>query len=280
MARYDRSGHDPYVDPRSGILRNRIGATDQATLDAREVEFTTARTFELTLRPEPGAFDLAHLQRIHARLFGDVYDWAGKLRTVDISKGSSTFAHHGFLEPAAADVFGRLARERHLRGLDRDAFSERAAEYLGDVNALHPFREGNGRAQRAFFGQLARASGYRLAWEGMAREAMTEASIEAMRGETRPMNALLRAHLSGRPGPDRAVPARRAEAVGVYTGPIAAVDRETVTQVVGGELVAHPRSRLTGRLASLTPGRPVVISYAGGIGRVADPPQQTRGRGR
>jgi len=277
VARYDRSGQDPYTDPRTGILRNKVGATDQATLDAREVEFTTARTLELTLRPERGGFDLAHLRRIHARLFGDVYDWAGALRSVDISKGNSAFAHHGFLGSAAADVFGRLAREQHLRGLDRDAFGERAAEYLGDVNALHPFREGNGRAQRAFFGQLARAAGYRLAWEGMTREAMTGASIEAMRGENRPMAALLRAHVSEHRELDRAVPARRAEAVGIYAGLIAAVSRETVTQAVGGELVEHARSRLTGRLDSLVAGRPVVITYAGGIGRVADP-QQKRAR--
>ena len=278
MARYDRSGQDPYTDSRTGILRNKVGAVDQATLDAREVEFTTARTLELTLRPEPGGFDLAHLRRIHARLFGDVYDWAGTLRTVDVSKGTSTFAHHGFLEPAAADVFGRLAREQHLRGLDRAAFAERAAEYLGDVNALHPFREGNGRAQRAFFGLLAREAGYRLAWEGMTREAMTGASIDAMRGENRPMAALLRAHLSEHHVPERQLPARRAEAVGVYAGPIAAMSRETVTQVVGGELVEHARSRLTGRLESLVAGQPVVIIYAGGIGHVADPQQQKRAR--
>ena len=281
MARYDRGGQDPYTDPRTGILRNKVGATDQATLDAREVEFTTARTLELTLRPEPGGCDLAHLRRIHARLFGDVYDWAGTLRSVDISKGSSGFAHHGFVESAAADVFRRLARDQHLRGLDRGAFSDRAAEYLGDVNALHPFREGNGRAQRAFFGQLARAAGYRLAWEGMTREAMTGASIEAMRGENRPMAALLRAHLSERHEPDRAPRVRPAEAHGVYVGPVEAVTRDAVTQVVAGELVEHPRSRLTGRLGSLAPGQPIVVSYAGGIGRVSDPPRQTRGgRGR
>lgn len=280
MARYDRSGPDPYTDPRTGILRNKVGATDQATLDAREVEFTTARAFELTLRPEPGGFDLVHLQRIHARLFGDVYDWAGALRTVDVSKGTSMFARHGLLEPAAADVFGRLARERHLRVLDRDAFAERAAEYLGDVNALHPFRDGNGRAQRAFFGQLAREAGYRLAWEGMTREAMTAASIEAMRGEHRPMAALLRAHLSERREPDRAVRVRPAEAAGVYAGPVAAVTREAVIQVVAGELVEHTRSRLTGRLGSLVPGQPIVVRYAGGIGRVSEPPRQkTGGRG-
>ena len=114
----------------------------------------------------------------------------------------------------------------------------------------------------------------------MTREAMTEASIEAMRGENRPMAALLRAHLSERLEPDRA-PRRQAETRGVYVGPVEAVTRETVTQVVAGELVEHSRSRLTGRLGSLAPGQPIVVSYAGGIGKVSEPPRQTRGgRGR
>ena len=152
---------------------------------------------------------------------------------------------------------------------------------FGDVNVLHPFREGNGRAQRAFFGQLAREAGYRLAWEGMTREAMTDASIDAMRGENRLMAALLRAHLFERLEPDRAPRVRPAEARGVYVGPVEAVSGETVTQVVAGEIVEHSKSRLTGRLGSLAPGQSIVVSYAGGIGRVSEPPRQKRGgRGR
>jgi len=196
VARYDPGRQDPYVDPRTGILRNRVGATNQETLNAREAEYTAARGLELTLSPEPGAFDLPHLQRIHRRLFADIYEWAGQLRTVDIVKGETRFAHHGALTSAGADLFGRLAREGHLRGLDAARFAERAGYYLGEVNVLHPFRDGNGRAQRAFFGQLARGAGYRIAWDGMTRDAVLHASIAAYHGDSGPMAALLRAHLA------------------------------------------------------------------------------------
>lgn len=202
MAKYLPGRGDPYVDSATGILRNRVGATDRETLERIEATVVAGRTAALTTRPVRGAFDLEHLQRIHRRLFGDVYDWAGTLRTVGISKGTSMFARPEFIESEGANIFGRLAREQHLRGRDPDAFGARAAEYLGDVNALHPFREGNGRTQRAFFGQLAQQAGYHIGWEGVTREAMTAASIAVMHGDARPMTALIRAHLVER-GPER-----------------------------------------------------------------------------
>jgi fido (protein-threonine AMPylation protein) len=94
-----------------------------------------------------------------------VYAWAGQLRTIDISKGGNRFAHHGFIAGAAASIFAGLAVEKYLAGLAPDAFSDRAAHYLGELNALHPFREGNGRAQREFISHLAQANGYYIAWE-------------------------------------------------------------------------------------------------------------------
>ena len=57
-------------------------------------------------------------------------------------------------------MFEKLAEKGYLKGLDATAFSTQAAHYLGEINALHPFREGNGRAQREFINQLAFKNGY------------------------------------------------------------------------------------------------------------------------
>jgi cell filamentation protein len=103
--------------------------------------------------PVTPTYDLHHLREIHRRIFGDIYDWAGQIRTVAIAKGA-TFCLPQYIESSAAVIFDDLRDEDYLRDLDRDAFTGRLAHYLGEVNALHPFREGNGRAQRAFFGQL------------------------------------------------------------------------------------------------------------------------------
>ena len=112
----------------------------------------------------PGNYDLPHLQAFHRYIFGDLYDWAGELRTVTLGKGGALFCLPQDLVATADDVFTRLARDHHLRGRDRTAFIDGLTALLAGVNALHPFREGNGRTQRAFLAQLARDAGYRIRW--------------------------------------------------------------------------------------------------------------------
>jgi cell filamentation protein len=189
------SGDDHYIDPESGVLKNRLGITDEASLESAEADFVAERSRELSETPLKGRFDLAHLQAIHRHLFGDVYDWAGQLRTIDIGKGGHLFAHHAHLQTAAAPIFNQLATERHLTALSPGVFSERAAYYLGELNALHPFREGNGRAQREFVSHLAHANGYYIAWENVSRADMLQAAIESFRGDISKLAAIIRDNL-------------------------------------------------------------------------------------
>ncbi|HRX63377.1 MAG TPA: Fic/DOC family protein [Candidatus Competibacter sp.] len=202
MAKYE--GQDHYLDPETGILRNRLGIADESELDEAEASFVAWRSYELSQEPIAGRFDLAHLQAIHRHLFGDVYDWAGEIRTIDLSKGNSYFANHARIVGAASPIFEKLAKEQSLKGLDTAAFSERAAYYLGEINALHPFREGNGRAQREFVNHLARANGYEIDWTSMSPEAMTQASIEAFhRGDTAKFAAFIRENIRQWPTSDQ-----------------------------------------------------------------------------
>lgn len=188
-------GDDPYLDPESGVLRNRLGISDEATLEQAEAALVATRSFELSLAPLNGLFDLAHLQAIHRYLFGDVYEWAGHLRTIDISKGGHLFAHHAHIVSAAAPIFHKLAEGKHLVGLGRIAFCERAAHYLGELNALHPFREGNGRAQREFISHLAHTADYYIAWKSVGRAEMLEASIQSFTGDTSRLDEIIRENL-------------------------------------------------------------------------------------
>ncbi|WP_405672266.1 Fic/DOC family protein [Streptomyces sp. NBC_01530] len=140
--------NDPYAMP-NGVLRNKLGITDHQLLAAAEADITRARLVLLAERPLPGAYDLGHLQAFHATIFGDIYPWAGELRTVNIAK-RTPFCPVRNLMPYAAEVFGRLASSGHLRDLPRQEFVIRLAALYGDLNVIHPFREGNGRTQRAF----------------------------------------------------------------------------------------------------------------------------------
>ncbi|SNX29206.1 cell filamentation protein [Polynucleobacter meluiroseus] len=181
MSRYDAD--DTYCYPGTDVLRNKAEITNAEDLDAYEGELSTLRSIEILENPIAGQFDLAHLQRIHLALFQDVYDWAGKIRTVDISRGNSRFANVRFIESAANDIFNKLARENWLRGLDVNALSKRLAHYLSEINALHPFREGNGRVQRIFISQLSQSAGYQLDYSDLEQEQIYQAMELAFNGD-------------------------------------------------------------------------------------------------
>lgn len=190
---YERDGNDPYLYPGTEVLRNLEGLKEEQSLSGFETEAVLFRHVQLLARPVPGNFDLAHLKAIHRHLFQNVYAWAGELRMVDISRGVSRFATHHFLESYSHGVFARLAEERtqwRQKGVPTD-FPECLAEYLGEINAMHPFREGNGRTQRAFIGCLAAAHGFQILWEKMDQHSMTRASILSMQGDDRMLADLL-----------------------------------------------------------------------------------------
>jgi cell filamentation protein len=151
---------DPYAYPGSSVLRNLPGIRDERDLAEFELFHTVSRARELSTRPTRGDYNLKHLQAIHRYLFQDVYSWAGQLRTVDITKANSPFAHHAFITVEAQRLATELAAENRLRGLDQPRFVQRLAYHWGEWNALHPFREGNGRALREWTRQLAGTAGY------------------------------------------------------------------------------------------------------------------------
>ena len=181
---------DPYTDSVTGVLLNKLGLGTAAELDAAEREITHAALILLGESPVHPGYDLPHVCAIHRRIFGDIYDWAGQIRTVGIAK-ASLFCLPQHIETSAAEIFRALHSENCLRDLDRQTFVARLAYYLGEVNAVHPFREGNGRTQRAFFEQLARDAGYTLAWQHLDAARNIEASAAIMRGDAEPMRKML-----------------------------------------------------------------------------------------
>ena len=181
---------DPYTDPVTGVLLNKLVLGTAAELEAAEREITHAALILLGESPVHPGYDLPHVCAIHRRIFGDIYDWAGQIRTVGIAKGN-LFCLPQHIETSAAEIFRALRSENCLRDLDREAFIARLAYYLGEVNAVHPFREGNGRTQRAFFEQLSRDAGYTLAWQHLDAARNIEASAAIMRGDAEPMRKML-----------------------------------------------------------------------------------------
>ncbi len=121
-------------------LENKLGITDSADL-AREEELISkkraAELFENSILDSLPAGGFSTLQAIHQYLFGDIYDFAGKLRTVNLAKGGFRFAPLVYLE-AALENFDKMPQS------DFDRIIEKYVE----MNVAHPFREGNGRSTR------------------------------------------------------------------------------------------------------------------------------------
>jgi cell filamentation protein len=168
---------DPHTQLGSEYPKNVFGYTDYRQLQLVEVVFVQKRTRELEETESTGSFDAAHLLSIHNHIFRDVFPWAGRLRVVDIFKGGHGFAHHVHIPAALDATISKLMAERCLTGLTAIDFVQRTAFYLGEINAIHPFREGNGRTQREFIRQLGLNAGHPLAWIGFTQAEMIEASI-------------------------------------------------------------------------------------------------------
>jgi len=183
------TAEDPYVDPGSKVLLNKLGVVDAALLRQVEAEATFLRDAQLKAVTLPGRFDLAHLRAFHRHLFGDVYPWAGEIRRVDLTR-TATFAHWAHIESYADFVFAQLREEQLLSTVDEERFLDRFTHFYAEVNAIHPFREGNGRAQRAFFRQLALHAGRRIDFGLLDPAEYNDACRVSMVGSTDPLRAL------------------------------------------------------------------------------------------
>lgn len=131
-----------YCYPNSFTLRNKFNITNSEELTIAEMEYTSLTIAEIKENPIKGDFNLKHLQDIHKHIFRDVYDWAGELRTVNISKGNP-FCNCMYIEAEAERIFSELKKENYLIGISKLNICDKLAYYLGEINVLHPFREKN-----------------------------------------------------------------------------------------------------------------------------------------
>ena len=191
-----------YIDQESGCLHNLLGIKDQKELSSAEAALVLIRCYELECafidQPVNKAFDFEHLKGIHKHLFQDVYEWAGQVRRANIGKGNTCFLPYQGIEEEANSLFSKLKQHDYLKGMSPDEFSKNAGHYMGEINYIHPFREGNGRTQREFINQLAQHSGYYIEWKNVSKGKMILASIEAERRNTRPLAELIHENLVDR----------------------------------------------------------------------------------
>ena len=170
--------------PSTTILINKFDIRDEEKLSQIESVISSARYAEWLNAPQATTFDFDHYKAIHRFLFSDLYEWAGEVRTVNISRKGTQFTPAENIESQAQLIFERLRCCNYFKDLPHDEFVEEIVDFYCVTNALHPFREGNGRAQRVFLTQLIRNAGYEINFADMDTDLLMIATIQSAQGVT------------------------------------------------------------------------------------------------
>lgn len=180
-SRYSRVDNvqSKYCYLNSDIYINKLNIKERKALTSLEADLSAHRLMQLMIKPIRGKFGIVHLRRIHEYIFQDLYDFAGKFREEDITKGTTIFCKSQFIQPNLEILLDELKAENHLANLDKNAFIKRLAYYMAELNILHPFREGNGRTIREFIRQLALKNGYDLDWSQIEGDLLLQAMIQS-----------------------------------------------------------------------------------------------------
>jgi cell filamentation protein len=175
------SGHDG--SPQQADVR------DQAELDELELALFLIRADEAL---PGGVLDYEHYKAIHYHLFQDIYEWAGRARSVRIGKGGNWFCYPEYIDREMDRIFAMLAASGHLVGMSAGDFAIGAAHIIGEVNAVHPFREGNGRTQLTLLTILAENAGFPFNDDVLDHDRVIDAMIRSFAGDETPLVGLIR----------------------------------------------------------------------------------------
>lgn len=183
-------GRDPYLYPGLKVMRNRLGIRQAQRLEQAAWELTALRAATIELGPLVRG--LPHLCAIHRQLYMRSSTGRGSCVKWISIRGDTRFCHFAYIEKEGNALLQDLEEEGYLVGLAQDKFIERLAHYYCEINVLHPFRLGNGMAQRIFFEQLAIHAGYTLDWRDIAVDAWNQANQSGAMGDLSPLRTIFR----------------------------------------------------------------------------------------
>lgn len=168
--------------PNTTCLINKFKIKDDKKLSQIEAEITFAKAAVLESEEAKPPFDFEFYKSIHRFLFEDLYDWAGELRRVDISKKGTSFCKVNELGDLCEACFKRLEKSNYFKDLSREKFVEEIVDLYQITNFLHPFREGNGRTQRIFISKIIKYNGYDFNFSNINPDLLMIATIKAANG--------------------------------------------------------------------------------------------------
>lgn len=180
--------HDPLCYEGTSVLKNKLDLRVQAELDEYELAVFLTRADE----PWPtGQLDYVYYRLLHYHLFQDVYEWAGEPRNIRIGKGGNWFCYPEFIDKEMDRIFSELKTAHYLRGVSPELFAKGASHTLAEINAVYPFRDGNGRTQLAFLSILVENSGFQFRDDRLDRDRVIQAMIDSFNGNEDPLKCLI-----------------------------------------------------------------------------------------
>lgn len=187
----EQAEFERHVYPATGVLRNKLNIKDPIELDKAERRFVAERARQgFPLQAQKLTYN--GFKAIHRHLFQDVYVWAGKERTYTTGRGQAPFARPEFIASYMREQFRKLKAWNFLKGRRKDEFAHHAAELITEINAAHPFIDGNGRTQRSWLRLVSEHAGFQLVLMSEDRVRWNEASkIGFEQADTTPMQMLL-----------------------------------------------------------------------------------------
>ena len=176
-----KGSFDDLFYPGTQTLINNFDERDAAKLARIERDFSAIAAVAARLQPVAGNFDLAHMQAIHKKVFGDVYPWAGQIRDYPIFKRRPDGLVTEFARPEEIGTLDKqlkaiIEETKGLASTKPQEVPEKLARIYQIANEIHPFREGNGRTQRIYLDYLADHAGFKLDFKLVEKEAWNYAA--------------------------------------------------------------------------------------------------------
>ena len=183
MAGYSLDGSPDNCYPDTTVLVNKFGIRDQAELDTVEKQITLLRAVQAEQETRFEQVDFAFYKNLHRLVFSDLYEWAGTVRTINISKKGTVFCSASEIERIGTLKFERLRKQKYLTGMENGAFLNELTELYHELNMLPPFREGYGRTLRLFVTLLVRNAGRDIDFTLTDSDLLAIATIKAAQGD-------------------------------------------------------------------------------------------------
>ena len=168
--------------PNTTILINKLGIKDEKSLQETERLLVTQRELELQDNLSFNKVDFNFYLWLHGYIFQDVYEWAGQIRTVNISKKGTSFCSTDNINNVGNAIFNKLNDKKLYKNLTFEQMIDEATDLYDTLNILHPFREGNGRIERLFFSELMKHIGYEIDFNRCDRDLLMISTIYAAQG--------------------------------------------------------------------------------------------------